>query len=83
MEEWKKCSKCKMNKLVDDCFSKKGNKYYKMCNDCREKNKAYIEKMKCEHGKQKHRCYDCTPSAFCSHDRLKGTCMDCKGIGYH
>jgi hypothetical protein len=35
----------------------------------------------CEHGRQKHKCKDCSPKSFCRHGRLKGRCKDC-GAGY-
>ena len=37
--------------------------------------------IKCEHGKQKHRCKDCGGSGICEHGKEKYLCKDCNGSG--
>jgi len=33
--------------------------------------------VKCEHGKHKYQCKDCSPNAFCEHSKQKTQCKDC------
>jgi hypothetical protein len=66
------CNICVSNK----CTLKKGEEYYKTCEECRTKDRL---KKYCEHNKRKATCRDCKGSALCIHDKEKRKCRDCKG----
>jgi hypothetical protein len=68
-------------KYTDGSGSGSGTKYNcGYCSSkCREAAKkaprAYAPRTQCEHGRQKHKCKDCSPKSFsCQHGRLKGRC---------
>ena len=37
--------------------------------------------IKCEHGRQRHRCKDCGGASICEHGRHRYRCKDCGGVG--
>lgn len=78
----KKCNRCKVLLPINKFTMKRDEKYLKMCNDCREKEKIYREKMKCEHGKRRCRCKECKGVSICEHNRERIDCRDCKGTNF-
>ena len=66
------CNYCLFNK----CTLKKGEEYYKTCEECRTNKKL---KSYCEHGKIKAQCKECDGSAFCEHNKRKANCKQCGG----
>ena len=52
---------------------------YKSCEKCRNKNRDYKIKIKCEHNRRKENCRDCRGASLCEHNRRKENCRDCGG----
>ena len=52
---------------------------YKSCEKCRNKNRDYKIKIKCEHNRRKENCRDCGGSQICEHNKQKSSCKDCGG----
>lgn len=65
MAEARSCKTCK----GFGPFRKLSNK---MCDGC-------IDKLKCEHGKQKRLCRECGGKAYCVHNKRKEFCSECGG----
>jgi len=81
MENRKICCRCKMNLTTDRYFKKRDDTFRKTCNECLAQQRAYVEKNKCPHGKQKNRCRDCEDggASFCIHNKIRSRCHECNG----
>ena len=78
MEETKsKCPKCRCWRNNEDFIKK--DKVLKTCEKCRENCEKSREKNKCEHGRQRSLCIDCSGSQICEHGRQRSQCIDCGG----
>jgi hypothetical protein len=72
-----RCTRCKHSKKNDQFLSKRGG-ITKMCLQCREQNKSFKEKAKCEHGRRKTTCKECGTATLCEHGRRnKNACREC------
>ena len=80
MDEQKKCTVCKKQKDNAEFVNRHG-KSCRICSACRYRGARYKLKQKCEHGREKHHCRDCSGSCVCPHNRQKHECRDC-GTGY-
>ena len=73
----KKCTRCKVNLLMEEFKVRRDGNRTKMCIVCLEKDKKY--KKKCEHGRSKNVCKECGGSQICPHQKVKYQCKECKG----
>ena len=78
MEAYKKCIKCKEEKLLTEFRMFRG-KLNKSCIPCLEKQKKNKEKNKCDHGRRRSQCKECGGASICDHGRLRSRCKDCGG----
>ena len=81
MEELKeqKCNYCKVILPINNFTLNKSGMYLKSCDKCREKQKASMERNRCEHGRHRFRCKDCGGSQICQHQRTRSRCKECGG----
>ena len=77
--ERKKCNRCKMNLTLKKFKKKRDDTYMKRCVECNEKCVNFVNKNKCEHGKEKSRCKECGGSKICEHDKQRSQCKECGG----
>lgn len=55
----KKCTRCEVMLSIKLFQLKRNGQRTKMCDNCREVNRARMERRKCEHDKQKNQCKQC------------------------
>lgn len=73
-----KTKRCKVYLTFDKFKKKRDDTLQLNCEECNQKATIYRFKNKCEHGKQKAKCKDCSDS-FCEHEREQSICVECKG----
>ena len=55
----KKCTKCKVNRTLNDFRYRKDGEYTRLCNSCLNINRIAKENNKCSHNKRSDRCNIC------------------------
>ena len=75
-----KCNYCKVYLPIHKFSKRRTEKYYKSCDECREKQKIERDKNKCEHGRQRSQCKECDGSQICIHGRQRSKCKECGGV---
>jgi hypothetical protein len=75
----KRCSRCKKNVSTEGFDTKLDGAMNKCCKECLVKHKIISEKNKCEHGKRRTICRECSGTGICAHNRQRYTCKPCNG----
>lgn len=83
-EERKKCNRCHVNLPISHFEQKRNGDICQRCKECNSKNKMYQQQTKCEHGKRKILCKECSGNGkqkktLCQHGKQKPTCKECGG----
>ena len=76
------CKRCRKALPMDEYKKYKNGKYAKECIKCNIKRVAYLNTVKCPHGRQKNNCKECHGSQICEHGRQKQTCRECHGSSF-
>jgi hypothetical protein len=58
--EKNQCRRCKMNLTLDNFKKKRDDTYQKTCEECLAQQRAYAHSNKCEHGRRRGRCKECS-----------------------
>ena len=74
--EKKQCARCKKD-LEISLFNLHGRQLTKCCVKCLHDCKKLRQQTKCEHGRQRSGCKDCSGGHIVEHNKRRSTCKDC------
>jgi len=74
-----KCTVCKSYWKPTDNDILPSGLVSKSCTKCKNRQKEFRIKYKCEHNRQKSQCKECKGVSICEHNNIRSFCKECKG----